>query len=515
MQPSSFSPAPLARTDGVIILAVMALGAGLLSIRLGWQDYWWDEHVTLMFTRAGWYELMVEHWGTDTHRPVYYGLQKAWNALFGDSTAAVRSLPIALSLLLVPLFYLTARRIAPGPFAAIAIILLISAPMFVYQGREVRMYCLANLAMAAALWCAVVLANRARRRMRGGADTSPDAGPSDRWLWAGVAAALALAFYAQALGLFVMTLFGLWILICVGLGVLPLRFLWQGLAAFAFYVLLILPALYPFFIHATGTVGGSFWVPEPSVRFIYDQTAAAYPYPKWSKPVVALMILWGLWSLRDRPHLAWLMGCMVIGLPLLVLGISFFKPLYLARVIAWGSIVSVLVLAAGLVRLPPVLRWGGVAFLVVNQLLAFQTFLPPAPERTPERQIAAELQDFDPGRDVLILGYQMLEPALRWHAPQAFEGAAYGFIYADHNRNVIDAAMRSAFVPRADAEQIALPQTGTLYVVREAELDPSRQVASEDDVTAALGVVTKGLDVARSVTAGPLQLDLYDLEQER
>ncbi|MEM8536615.1 MAG: glycosyltransferase family 39 protein [Pseudomonadota bacterium] len=501
----------MARRDWLIVLTMMVLGAGLLSIRLGWQDYWWDEHVTLMFTRAGWHELMVQHWGTDTHRPLYYGLQKAWNAVFGESTIAVRSLPIALSLLIVPLFYLTARRIAPGPFAAIVVLLLISAPMFVYQGREVRMYALANLAMAAALWCAVVLATRARRQMQDDAK----ADTSDRWLWAGFAAALALAFYAQALGLFVMTLFGLWILICVGLGILPLRFLWQGLAAFACYIVLILPALYPFFIHATGTVGGSFWVPEPTVRFIYDQTAAAYPYPKWSKPVVALMILWGLWSLRDRPHLAWLMGCMVIGLPLLVLGISFFKPLYLARVIAWGSIVSVLVLAAGLVRLPPVLRWGGVAFLVVSQLMAFQTFLPPAPEHTSEREIAVELQGFDPSRDVLILGYQMLEPALRWHAPQAFEGAAYGFIYADHNRNVIDAAMRSTFVPRAEAEQIALPQTGTLYVVREAELAPSRQVAPEDDVTAALGVVAQGLDVVRSVTAGPLQLDLYDLSSGR
>lgn len=504
---------PLTRTDSWIIVAMMGIGAALLSVRLGWQDYWWDEHVTLMFTRAGWYELMVEHWGTDTHRPVYYGLQKLWNGVFGESIVAVRSLPIALSLLIVPLFYLIARRIAPGPMALIAVILLISAPMFLYQGREVRMYCLANLAMAGALWCAVVLANRARGRAQGlPSQDSAETGPADLWLWAGFAAALALAFYAQALGIFVMTLFGLWVLICVGQGILPLRFLWQALAALALYILLILPALYPFVVHATGTVGGSFWVPEPSVSYIYNQTAAAYPYPKWAKPVVALMILWGLWSLRHRPHIAWLMGCMVIGLPLLVLGISFFKPLYMARVIAWGSIVSVLVLAAGLMSMRPVLRWGGVAFLVVSQLLAFQTFLPPAPERTPERVLAAELQDFDPATDVLVLGYQMLEPALRWHVPQAFEGAAYGFISRDHNRNVIDAALRSTFVPLAEAGQIALPQTGALFVVRNAQSASTRQPDPEDDVAPALATVISERPVRRSVTAGRLQLDVYDLD---
>ena len=493
----------------MIIVAAMALGAALLSIRLGWQDYWWDEHVTLMFTRAGWYELLIQHWGTDTHRPVYYALQKLWNGVFGESTVAVRSLPIALSVLMVPFFYLAARRIAHAPMALITVILLISAPMFVSQGREVRMYCLANLAMAIALWCAVVLADRARRRMRGQAAES---GPADRWLWIGFAAALAAAFYAQALGLFVMALFGTWILICVGLGILPLRFLWQALAALVLYIVLILPALYPFFVHATGTVGSNFWVPEPSVGYVYDQTMAAYPYPKWSKPVVALMILWGLWSLRDRPHFAWLLGIMVIGLPLLVLGVSFFKPLYMARVIAWGSIVSVLVLAAGLAPLRPLLRWGGVAFLVGAQLLAFREFLPPAPERTAERTLAAEMQDFDPATDTLVLGYQMLEPALRWHVPQAFDGAAYGFIYADHNRNVIDAAMRSTFVPRAEANRIDLPSTGALYMVREATLSPARRVAPEDDVAEALAHVVGERIPQRTVTAGRLRLDIYDLD---
>ncbi|WP_299733762.1 hypothetical protein [uncultured Tateyamaria sp.] len=493
--------------EWALVALMMGLGAALLSFRLGWQDYWWDEHVTLMFTRAGWHELMIQHWGTDTHRPVYYGLQKLWNGAFGESTAAVRSLPIAITVLIVPFFFLTARRIAAGPLAAITVILLISAPMFVDQGREVRMYCLANLALAVALWLAVILASRARAGMQEGAHT-----PAPVGLWAGFAAALAAAFYAQAMGLFVAALFGFWILICVALRVLPSRFLWQSLAALILYFILIIPALVPFFEHLTGTVGGSFWVPEPTPRFIYTQTAAAYPYPKWTKPIVALMILWGLWSLRGRPHIAWLLGMMVIGLPTLVLIVSFFKPLYLARVIAWGSIVSVLVLAAGLAPLRAPLRWGGVAFLVIAQLFAFRDFLPPEPERVPERDIADQMQDFDPAADVLVLGYQMMEPALRWHAPQAFDGAAYGFIYGDRNRNVIDAALRSVFVPRAEAGGID-PQGERLFVVYEDPVPAGRKAGPEDLVSDALEAVIGDRPLLRSFATQRIRLDVYDLSR--
>lgn len=503
----------LSEKDGgrewLFVALCAVLGAALLSIRLSWQDYWWDEHVTLMFTRMGWRELMVDHWGTDTHRPVYYGLQKLWNTVFGESTVAVRSLAIALGVLMVPVFYLVARQIASSPMALIAVVLLISAPMFVYQGREVRMYSLANLALAGALWCAVVLANRARRDMQG---ASMHAGVADLWLWVGFATALALAFYAQALGIFVMTLFGMWILICVAFGILPLSMLWRALAALTLYILLILPALFPFFAHATGTIGETFWVPEPSASYIYGQTAAAYPYPKWSKPVVALMILWGLWSLRDRPHIAWLTGIMIIGLPLLVLGVSFFKPLYITRVIAWGSLVSVLVLAAGLVSLKPVLRWSGVVFLVVMQLMAFRDFLPTTPEQTDERQIAAQMQDFDPAQDVLILASQMLEPALRWHVPQALDGAAYGFIRGDDTNNVVGGALRSRFVPRADADEIALDGAGRLFVLSEPGKRRGRSEGSGDGVEPALRVVTQGRALERSLRVGVLQLDVYALD---
>ena len=500
------SARPISASDWLILAAALCLGVAVLGYRLSWQDYWWDEHVTLMFTRAGWHELMVQYWGLDTHRPVYYGLQKLWNAVVGESVVAVRSLPVVLTLPVIVIFFLAARRISAGPLAPITALLMACAPMFLYQGREVRMYALNNLALSVTLLLAVTLAARARQEMREG--LPPARGTA--LLWVGVAVSMALAFYAQALAALVALLFGLWVLICVVAGHLPRRFLWQSLGAMALFSVLILPALQPFFSHLNGTLGESFWLPEPSVSYIYAQTATAYPYPKWMKPVVGLMLLWGLWCLRDRPHVAWLAGLMVFGLPALVLAISFAKPIYMAKVIAWGSIVSVLVLAAGLARLRPVLRWSGVAMLLAAQLMSARAFYPPAPEISPARVIAAGLEDFDPGADLLVLGNQMLEPALRWYAPQVFEsGDVYGFTPADWTRNVIDPALRSTHVMRADAGGI--DQDGRrLFVIREtARAVP---IVPEDDVAQALETVTRGRDPVRRLGAADLQLDVYDPE---
>jgi hypothetical protein len=475
-----------------------------MGYRLGWQDYWWDEHVTLMFTRVGWRELMIDYWALDTHRPVYYGLQKLWNGWVGESVVAVRSLPVLLMLPVIAIFFFAARRINDGALAPITALLMATAPMFVEQGREVRMYSLTNLALAMTFLLAVTLAERARRDMRDG--TPPGRGTA--LLWIGVALSMALAFYAQPLAALVALLFGLWVVISTGLGYLPRRFLTQALGAALLFGLLILPALPPFFAHLSGTLGQSFWVPEPSVNYIYTQTAAIYPFPKWIKPVAFILLVWGLWSLRDKPHVAWLAGVMIIGLPVLVLAISFAKPIYMARVIAWSSIVSVLVLAAGLAALRPGWRWSGVAVLTGLQLMAAQTFYPAAPEHSDVKEIAEALEGFDPETDILILGKQQEEAGLRWYAPEVFEsGAVYGFTYGDSQDNVIDRALRSTHVMRADAAEIRTAGR-RLFVIY--EIVGTSPVAPEDSVAGALEIVTQGRIPDRSITTDNLQLDIHD-----
>lgn len=457
-----------------------------------------------MFTRLDWNALMVEHWGLDTHRPIYYGLQKLWIGLVGDTVWAVRSLQVLLILPVIAIFFAIGRRIGGQQMGWIAALLIGSAPMFLYQGRELRMYALVSLLLALALWIAVVLANRAR---------AGEAHKSTMPLWIAFAVLMAAAFYTQALAAFVALLFGLWILICCAFGILPLRFLGQALLAGLLYLILLIPALQPFFAHATGTIGTNFWLPEPNLSYVYAQMATAYAYPKWMKPVVVLMLLWGFWSLRDRPHVFWLCVLMVVGLPALVIAISFWKPVFMAKVVAWGSLVSILVLAAGLMALPRVIRWSGVLILLVAQLMAAWTFYPATPEQDPLAEIAAGFDGFDPARDVLVLGNQMQEPALRWYAPDVFaQGQTYGFTYGDWTQNVIDAALASTHVMRADADQIPLqtrPAAAKLWVFSEVERNP--RGAPEDDTATALQTLIQGRQASTSLRAGRFALNVYPL----
>jgi len=198
---------------------------------------------------------------------------------------------------------------------------------------------------------------------------------------------------------------------------------------------------------------------------------------------------------------------MVFGLPILVLLVSFFKPIFMARVIAWGAICAPLVVAAGIVALRrPVLLYAAITVLAITQVFGAWSFYPTRPEVSPYEAFAPDFETFDPGKDALVLGYQMLEPALRWYFPNAFEGAAYGFIYNDWNRNVIDAALVSDFTLRSDAEDIELPD-GRLFVVIETErLSPTPEGHGVDD---ALATVIGSRTLETSVSAGRMQLDIY------
>lgn len=493
------------RSEGWILGAALLLGAGVLAFRLGWQDYWWDEHVTLMFTRVSWRELMVDYWDLDTHRPVYYGLQKAWIGIFGEEVAAVRALPAVLMLMSVPFIWLTARHAAPGSkgrtLAAMAALILVCSPMFVYQGRELRMYALMNLGLSIGLWLMVRLA---------AAERDPKVALTHPILsWAGLAAAMALAFYAHSIALLSAVLFGLWVVLATVLRLLPPRFLVRALPAGLLYGVLILPGLWPFLSHTSNTLGtGNFWLPELSLRYVYEQVATAYGYPKWTKPLVAILLIWGLWSLRRQPHLALLVVIYVVGLPALILAISVFKPIFMTKVIAWGSIVAVIPLAAGLMALrPAVVRWAAFGALMGAQVVALAGVYPSMPERDPFADLAPVFSTFDPTRDTLILDNQArMEPPLRWSAPQLFEGRAYGFSPRDWDRNVIDRAFRSEFVLRSEAGGIE-PGSGRLFVVSEPDPAPAR--APEDDVAAALAIVTAGRTPSESVESPRYRVDVY------
>lgn len=121
------------------------------------------------------------------HPPLYFVLARLWAELAGDSIAAMRSLPAALSVLALPCAYwLTMELFGSVTTAGLVVIIVALSPMHLVYAQEARQY---------SLWIVTILASSAallRARRLG-----------DRANWALYAFLLAAAFYTHLLSVLV------------------------------------------------------------------------------------------------------------------------------------------------------------------------------------------------------------------------------------------------------------------------------------------------------------------------
>src|SRR5512134_494727 len=137
-----------------IVLAVVAAGVLLRSLRLSWQPIWWDEGYSVYFATESLSRLL---WLTarDIHPPLYYALLHLWLGMSGGpSPENGRILSILFGGLALPLQYWLARAMFPARqlIAWIALLLLTFSPIHLYYSQEIRMYGLAlTLGLAASI----------------------------------------------------------------------------------------------------------------------------------------------------------------------------------------------------------------------------------------------------------------------------------------------------------------------------------------------------------------------------
>ena len=187
---------------GWAILAIVAAGVLLRSLRLAWQPLWWDEGYSIYFASE---PLARMAWLTanDIHPPLYYALLHG--ALgFGNLPIPENSrlLSVLFGGLALPFQYFLARAMFGGRrrLALLALLLLAFSPLHLYYSQEVRMYGLAlvlGLAASLALWQSVT---RITRAPAPGAQISRwrQVAPALGYLLAGLAALYTL-YYAALL----------------------------------------------------------------------------------------------------------------------------------------------------------------------------------------------------------------------------------------------------------------------------------------------------------------------------
>lgn len=457
------------------VLVASALGAAARSWRLGHPQLWLDELTTALYTRETWDSLAGAMGRVDVHPPFYYGLQKLW-LVFGDSPAAMRSLPVLLGTLSIPILFLLGRRLLSDRVAVIACFLLATAPLHVEQSRQLRMYPLLTLcALVALLGLATAL--RAVQAAPAAALPCKSAPAFSGWML--FTAGSILAFYAHNTALLLPVLASVLVL---GLRVAG-RAEWSDVRGLMLSNAVIAIAVAPWLSVLAGHVGqtlNAFWLPQPTLGYALGQISGIYPYPRAIKIIVLALCCIGLWELRRNRAGVGFIAAFAAAQPALMWAISYLRPVLIVRAMAWPSTLTLFLPAVALARLSR--RWLLVAAttaVVALQVMALPQLYPARREVPDFRELARPLAGFDARRDRLVLGFQMLENVVRYEAPAPFDRSrVIAMTYGDRPE-ALRAFFRSHHVPRT-AVLDAVAAAERVWVV--TELEPKFPIAPADAI---------------------------------
>jgi mannosyltransferase len=165
---------------GAMLLALIAVGAGLRLWDVARDPLWLDEAYSAYAAGKGWAFLWQVVPRYETHPPFYYSLLRLWTLAWGDGLLALRALGLVAGLATLPVVALAARELGGllsfdrrrmGAISICATGLVALAPLTIEMAREVRPYPLMILVYAVAILALLRLLRRTRSggRVAGGA----------------------------------------------------------------------------------------------------------------------------------------------------------------------------------------------------------------------------------------------------------------------------------------------------------------------------------------------------------
>lgn len=381
-RPQSTSP-----SRQIVVLAVVGI-AILGGIAFRWIDLqrwslWWDEGFTAWAVGLP-VARIITFARSDNQAPLYYLLQHYWDALFGNSEFALRSLSTLFGTLSLPVFYLLAKKALKETLAtALAFWLFAFSMRQIWYSREARAYEAASFfALLALLGLVSFLEKRST------------------WAFVTVVLSSALTLYLHNMMFFYLLVLNIvWLIypserplarrmremllanVCVGVLYLPLvvSLLHQVAAVAGNLYWVQRPTLWTVVGTLTDTAGF-----EPAHLALFAKKVFALPWPVW--PIlrdvsgVGLLLLCGallaggLWrvsKMERRKNLCFVLyGLLPI---LLVFALSRRMPLYIDRLFTTSSIVVPIIFA-----FPLAAQTGAKArrlFVVLGVVVAIMTAL--------------------------------------------------------------------------------------------------------------------------------------------
>lgn len=346
----------LATPVASVTLALAAITALALLLRLYQLDaasFWSDEAFSGHWIHRSLAYISIDGLVIETTPPLYYILLKGWAMVFGDSDFALRLFSVAASVATVLMVFVLGREICGTPVALAAALVFALAPMQIAYAQEARAYALVPLFFTIALLGLL-------RFVRAALADRPYC---DNAALALYAAGATLLIYGHATSVFtVAALSG-----CGGMLLLLAR---RGRAALRPFVLanavvalLAVPQLYaileqafrydldwieaPNLVGLLNLVNNLFVDPVTPVSLFREASLLACV-------TAAALLLALLWT-RLTPVTA----VLVVGVPAVflvaVIGLSFWSPFLIPRIIIWLGVP--LSLLAGMVLLGPAPAW--------------------------------------------------------------------------------------------------------------------------------------------------------------
>ena len=230
------------------------LGPALILVLAGvWRclgitttEVWRDEAITILHTRAGWADLLLNLARIEDSPPLGFLLFKLWS-LISTAEVGFRLFSVLCGVLAVAVCMRTAQRIRPGAGWSTGLLASLSQ-VPVHYSQEIRVYSLLFLLTALCFWTA--------ERML--------AAPTER-RWPILLAVLAAACaHLHAVGLFVLPMVGVYLLACGGRGIVRRSLLLPTAVWLALIAPMIWFALHWSHIHRHRE---EWWIPAPDLAW--------------------------------------------------------------------------------------------------------------------------------------------------------------------------------------------------------------------------------------------------------
>lgn len=381
----------------VALMAVVGIAFGLRAVRLGAQGFWFDEAYTHWIARLplseSWRAIVVD----GVHPPLYYAVAKV-ALLLGQGEAAMRLPSAIFGALTVWVVFRLGARWAGSSAAWISALLLAVSPIHVWHSGDARMYSLLVLLGSGCMLAFTSWLTRPRFRSA-----------------AALAGVSALAYLTHYFALFVPLVQFVHLTLHIRDNPRAIRG-WAGLQALA--AVPLAGWIYALSQREAQTFGIG-WIPAPHLSdllgTLVNFTSGYLGPPEWWQTALAIAALLlaglglkGAWREPRSRSLALLWAAVP---PLLALGMSVKRPLYMDRFLLLSLPALLLLVGRGVSLLPRRAIMPGAAALVVLTGLAMIRFcLWPGQVREQWREAAERLERADPGEAIVVRVLQIVVP---------------------------------------------------------------------------------------------------------